>query len=89
MTIFICEKYVGVYWNKKHKNWKALIGYNFRTIHIGTFYNELEAACAVNQKCRDLGIPIKNPQIENVTRIVFSFSVLLLNALRIIVIRKI
>lgn len=36
----------GVIWNKKNNNWNAIIGYNGKNIHLGTFYNFEDAVKA-------------------------------------------
>lgn len=36
--------YKGVYWNKEHNKWKAGIRLNNKTIYLGYFENEIEAA---------------------------------------------
>ena len=40
------SKYKGVYWYKRHQKWKATIGYEGRTIHLGYFHDEYEAHLA-------------------------------------------
>ena len=35
-----------------------------KNIYCGSFSTELEAAQAVNTKCVELDIPLKNPEIE-------------------------
>jgi predicted protein tyrosine phosphatase len=40
--------YKGVYWRNNQKRWIAAICYNYLTMHIGSFTDELEAAKAYN-----------------------------------------
>ena len=42
------SKYIGVYYDKDNKKWRASIKFKSKTINLGRFDNELEAA-----KCRD------------------------------------
>ena len=50
------SEYKGVYWNKPLKKWKAYIRLFNKQIHIGYFTCEKEAARAVNNKARELGL---------------------------------
>ena len=43
------SKYIGVHWNKTCKKWISNIYYNGKSIHLGTFSDEIEAA-----KVRDI-----------------------------------
>lgn len=38
------SKFTGVSWNKKSKKWVAAIVFNNKTIHLGSFNNEVEAS---------------------------------------------
>ena len=58
------SKYVCVTWNKETKKWQAQIVHNKKHIYIGSFENENDAAKAVNCKCKELKIPMKNPEGE-------------------------
>jgi hypothetical protein len=61
------SKYCGVYWTKESKKWRAFIQHNGRQHHIGTFEIEEDAAKAVNLKCQELNIALKNPGVgENI-----------------------
>ena len=53
-------KYVGVYWLKQKKTWRASMTHNSQTHYIGCFEFEEDAAKAVNSKCQELNIPLKN-----------------------------
>ena len=33
-------------------------------MNVGYFQNEIHAAMALNQKCADLNVPLKNPRIN-------------------------
>jgi len=54
------SKYNGVTLHKKHDKWQAYYNINRKTVHIGLFENtpagEIEAAKAVDDKCRMLGL---------------------------------
>lgn len=43
------SKYKGVFWDKNKNKWKANISINYRTIHLGSFDNELDAAHAYDK----------------------------------------
>ena len=57
------SKYVGVQWHKKRKIWKSVVCHNGKQHYCGAYENELDAAIAVNKKCEEMGIRIKNPQL--------------------------
>ena len=57
------SKYVGVYWNKERKKWKASFFHKKEHIYIASFENEKDAAKAVNWKCGELKISMKNPEL--------------------------
>jgi hypothetical protein len=42
------SKYKGVFWNKKSKTWRAMIGVNNKRINIGSFSSEHAAGIAYN-----------------------------------------
>jgi prophage antirepressor-like protein len=48
------SKYYGVTLNKQNNKYKALLVYNKKQIHIGTYSNELDAAEAYNKKANEL-----------------------------------
>ena len=43
------SRYKGVHWNNFSQKWRARIVYNYRTIHLGRFLNEIDAAAAYNK----------------------------------------
>jgi hypothetical protein len=59
------SQYTGVTKRPKTGRWECRIYLNNQAIHAGSFKTELEAAKAVNAKCIELGIPIRNPGIED------------------------
>ncbi len=48
------SRYKGVSFYKRDKIWQAQIFYNFRTINIGRFDDEVEAALAYDRKAEEL-----------------------------------
>merc|ERR1711881_536431 len=56
-------RYQGVFWSGATKKWVAQVIYNRSVHYIDQFEDEKEAALAVNQRCRALGIPILNPSL--------------------------
>lgn len=61
----LSSRYKCVYWIKSIAKWVAMLSHNRRVIHIGTFHDDYKAACAVNHKCEELGIPFKNQDIPS------------------------
>jgi len=57
------SQYRGISWNKTHGKWHAFLCSKGRKTHGGSFSNELDAAKRVNQLCKGLGIPERNPGI--------------------------
>jgi hypothetical protein len=57
---------MGVSWKKQANKWKAGFRHNNKQIHIGLFENEKDAARAVNWKCKELKIPMKNLEVVGV-----------------------
>lgn len=56
------SKHIGVYWNKANKNWRTRIIINRKSIEIGSFSTEEEAAKAYEKKYNEY-ITSVNPQI--------------------------
>jgi len=48
------SKYKGVSWDKRNKNWRARIGFNYKQISIGSYKNEVEAAKAYDEQAKIL-----------------------------------
>jgi hypothetical protein len=48
------SKYKGVSWYKRDKKWQVQIYYNARTIHLGRFDDEVEAALVYDRKATEL-----------------------------------
>jgi len=60
------SKYIGVTIRNKEKKWRARIRFNSKTIEIGTFHTEIEAALAFNEIASELyGWKAKLNQISN------------------------
>jgi hypothetical protein len=54
------SKYIGVHWDKNSKKWQAAISHNGKRYNIGYFEIEEDAAKAVNLKCQEINITLKN-----------------------------
>ena len=51
------KKYIGIVKDKSCKErWKAVIKHNGKSVHIGSYENEIEAAKAYDKYCRDNGL---------------------------------
>jgi len=62
------SKYKGVFWKKRQKKWAVeLCLHGGQKKYGGLFKDELDAAKRVNQLCKELRIPHKNPRIETIT----------------------
>jgi len=48
------SKYKGVYWDKKAHNWRSQITIDYKTLYIGSFDCEIQAALAYDKKAREL-----------------------------------
>jgi len=48
------SKYKGVHYNKEMDKWRAIISHNGKTIHLGYFNSEIEAARAYDRKAKKL-----------------------------------
>lgn len=48
------SKYVGIYWHKRSKQWRAQIKYNGKNIYIGSSQYEKDAALMRDQKAKEL-----------------------------------
>ena len=48
------SRFKGVYFDKQTRKWIAKIGYNGKTIHLGSFEDEVEAAKAYDRKAYEL-----------------------------------
>merc|ERR1719359_2654731 len=70
------SKYVGVSWGKREKKWLARFTYRGKPHFVGYFTDELEAAAAINERCRYLNIPIKNQDVKitATNRTIIKFS---------------
>jgi len=61
------SKYAGVHLNKQKTKWIASITKDGKTNYGGRFFYEVNAAKRVNQLCKELRIPEKNPEISEKT----------------------
>jgi len=48
------SKYKGVHWNKINSNWVAKIGIDYKSLWLGVFQKEKNAAKAYNKKAKEL-----------------------------------
>ena len=57
------SKFTGVSFNNARSKYRAQVKHEKEDYYCGCFLNELEAAQAVNAKCVELNIPLKNPAV--------------------------
>jgi len=57
------SKYTGVTWIKRNMTWRAQIQHQNKVRFAGNYCDEITAARAVNAKCMELAIPMKNPNV--------------------------
>ena len=67
------NKFTGVYFDKISSKWSTKVHHENKAYYCGLFLTELEGAQAVNEKCAELGIPLKNPEIENKSQVGFVY----------------
>ena len=48
------SKFKGVCWHKASQKWMAKIKHNYKTIYLGVFNNEIDAAKSYNKKAKEL-----------------------------------
>jgi len=59
------SQYKGVSWDRAHKTWQVKLWLKEGKCKFGgNFKDELNAAKRVNQVCKELGIPLQNPDIS-------------------------
>ena len=51
-TVPSTSKYKGVNWNKQHKKWLGRITFDNKTLHLGFFENEIDAAKAYDEAAK-------------------------------------
>ena len=56
-------KFTGVYVDKSGSKYNTGFNHEKKNYYCGRFLNPLEAAQAVNAKCVELNIPMKNPEV--------------------------
>ena len=50
----LTSNFKGVHWSNRSKKWASSIGFNYKTIHIGYFNSEEDAARAYDTKAKEL-----------------------------------
>merc|ERR1712034_17236 len=60
------SQYKGVSWYEREEKWYAKVQLKGKLKFGGSFIDELDAANSVNQLCKKLGIPEKNPGIGTI-----------------------
>ena len=72
------SKYIGVIWVKNQKKWKGQVCYRGKRHYLGISTDEKVMALKVNEKCIELGIPPRNPELipikKQVTTVVAFFG---------------
>jgi len=58
------SKYKCISWSHIPKSWHGSIRHNGRHIYVKQSRCEVEVALAINEKCNELGIALKNPSVE-------------------------
>ena len=55
------SRFWGVCWDKSQRRWKPFVCVKGKTVQVGTFTNEVEAAVRRDEKVRELGAKIRTP----------------------------
>jgi hypothetical protein len=58
------SQYDSVFWFEKDSKWIAQLTHRKKAYYIGSFNSEEEAAIAVNEKCQEMNMPLKNPDVK-------------------------
>jgi len=67
------SQYKGIYWHKQNGKWYVqLCLKDGSKKFFGMFKDELDAARRVNQLCEDIGIPLKNPEINALPKVKYQ-----------------
>jgi hypothetical protein len=61
------SNYGGVSWNEKKQLWQAEFYFNGKLTSTSYFKNELDAAKNINQLCQNMRIPLKNPELPEIS----------------------
>ena len=59
------SNYKEISWDEKRQLWKAEFSFNGK-ISKSYFENELDAVKRINQLCKNIGIPSKNPELPEI-----------------------
>jgi len=61
------SRFKGVSWYARGEKWRGQLNHKGhpKSIYCGLHEDELSAAIAVNNKCRELGVPLKNPDLDS------------------------
>ena len=57
-----------MYSNKQNGQWRAEIQHKGVRYRLGYSDDPKSLALKVNEKCKELGIALKNPQLQNISR---------------------
>ena len=58
------SKFNGVSWHKSIKKWTAFFTINGKSVYIGSSDNEIDCAKILNQKCVELGLKKRFPELD-------------------------
>ena len=62
--IFLFKCFKNVHWDRVKKHWRGYFVHNGEEIFVGESQDDREVAKAVNEKCHEFGIPLKNPELQ-------------------------
>jgi len=60
------SRYKGVYWETRDQKWRARVYCGGKRLSGGSYTNEREAALAVNRLCEQMGMMVKNPELDSI-----------------------
>jgi len=62
------SRYTGVYWHVRNRRWISKVKVSSKSVHLGSYVDEVEAALRYDTAAADLGRPLNFPESNSCTR---------------------